>query len=102
MALTNGTDSENKEQRIQEEYLQVKEVKFSTTFGAQGEQRICKIKCIAGQWVGPLCAEKQGDWLNSNVPLQIISKMYKNTKNDFFLWFTFWRILCFEQFLRKL
>lgn len=61
MALINGTESENTEQRIQEDYSQVREVKFSTNDGTQGEQRICKIKCIAGQWVGPLCADQQGE-----------------------------------------
>ncbi|XP_065172181.1 locomotion-related protein Hikaru genki [Atheta coriaria] len=24
-----------------------------------GERRLCKIKCIAGQWVGPLCVDQQ-------------------------------------------
>lgn len=61
LALLNGSDTENREQRIQEDYSQVKEVKFSTSVGAQKDQRICKIKCIAGQWVGPLCTEQQGE-----------------------------------------
>lgn len=60
MALINGSENENKEQRIHEDYSQVKEVKFSTNSGTQ-EERICIIKCIAGQWVGPLCADEQGE-----------------------------------------
>lgn len=45
--------------RIKNEYKHVREVKFLGSIGPLGEQRMCKIKCIGGQWVGPLCVNQQ-------------------------------------------
>ncbi|KAJ8975746.1 hypothetical protein NQ317_015368 [Molorchus minor] len=55
----NGTETEKGEHRIRKEYSHIREVKFSGSIGPLGEKRLCKIKCIAGQWVGPLCADQQ-------------------------------------------
>ncbi|XP_030759000.1 locomotion-related protein Hikaru genki-like [Sitophilus oryzae] len=56
----NGTQTEKGELRIKKDYSHVKEVKFSGSIGPLGEKRLCKIKCIGGQWVGPLCVDQQG------------------------------------------
>ncbi|XP_023016189.2 locomotion-related protein hikaru genki [Leptinotarsa decemlineata] len=55
----NGSETEVGENRIRKDYTHVREVKFSGSIGPLGEQRLCKIKCIAGQWVGPLCIDQQ-------------------------------------------
>ncbi|XP_030766186.1 locomotion-related protein Hikaru genki [Sitophilus oryzae] len=55
----NGTQTEKGELRIKKDYSHVKEVKFSGSIGPLGEKRLCKIKCIGGQWVGPLCVDQQ-------------------------------------------
>ncbi|XP_019878837.2 locomotion-related protein Hikaru genki-like [Aethina tumida] len=44
---------------LKETYSNVKEVKFYGSIGPLGERRLCKIKCIDGQWVGPLCIDEQ-------------------------------------------
>lgn len=56
----NGTETEDGEVRIGRDYHQVREVKFYGSIGPLGERRFCKIKCIGGQWVGPLCVNQQG------------------------------------------
>ncbi|XP_023704995.2 locomotion-related protein Hikaru genki [Cryptotermes secundus] len=38
---------------------EVTEVKFSGQIGPLGEKRLCKIKCIGGNWVGPLCQNQE-------------------------------------------
>ncbi|KAF4518191.1 hypothetical protein B566_EDAN005916, partial [Ephemera danica] len=40
------------------DFSDVMEVKFSGAIGPVGERRLCKIKCIEGEWVGPLCQVK--------------------------------------------
>lgn len=55
----NGSQTEKGENRIKKDYSHVREVKFSGSIGPLGEKRLCKIKCIGGQWVGPLCADQQ-------------------------------------------
>jgi hypothetical protein len=42
------------------DYSDVMEVKFSGAIGPLGERRLCKIKCIGGEWVGPLCQLNHG------------------------------------------
>ncbi|XP_071444588.1 locomotion-related protein Hikaru genki [Hetaerina americana] len=37
------------------DYSAVTEVKFPGEIGPLGATRLCKIKCVGGQWVGPLC-----------------------------------------------
>lgn len=54
----NGTETVQGEMRIRKDYTHVTEVKFSGSIGPLGERRLCKIKCIGGQWVGPLCVDK--------------------------------------------
>lgn len=62
--LHNGTETEAGDVLIRKDYTQVREVKFSGAIGPLGEKRLCKIKCIGGQWVGPLCVNQQGSYLN--------------------------------------
>ncbi|VEN60620.1 unnamed protein product [Callosobruchus maculatus] len=57
--ILNGSQTEAGDKRVHSDYTQVREVKFSGSIGPLGEQRLCKIKCIAGQWVGPLCVDQQ-------------------------------------------
>ncbi|XP_045463951.1 locomotion-related protein Hikaru genki [Harmonia axyridis] len=57
----NGSESETGEERIRKEYTHIREVKFSGSIGPLGERRLCKIKCIGGQWVGPLCVDQHDD-----------------------------------------
>ncbi|XP_031353788.1 locomotion-related protein Hikaru genki-like [Photinus pyralis] len=54
----NGTQTEEGDVRIRDEYRLIREVKFSGAIGPLGEKRLCKIKCIGGQWVGPLCVNE--------------------------------------------
>ncbi|XP_059475487.1 locomotion-related protein Hikaru genki-like [Neocloeon triangulifer] len=42
------------------DYSKVMEVMFQGAIGPLGERRLCKIKCINGEWVGPLCQVKSG------------------------------------------
>lgn len=58
----NGSELLGPEQdlRMRNDYTRVREVKFSGAIGPLGERRLCKIKCIGGQWVGPLCIDQQG------------------------------------------
>ncbi|XP_067012252.1 locomotion-related protein Hikaru genki [Anabrus simplex] len=51
----NGTVRATAADRHRSDYAEVKEVKFSGEIGPLGEKRLCKIKCIGGEWVGPLC-----------------------------------------------
>lgn len=47
------------------DYASVTEVKFSAQLASPLElgpdKRLCKIKCIDGQWVGPLCQHDNGN-----------------------------------------
>lgn len=57
----NGTETEEGELRIRKDYTRVREVKFFGSIGPLNERRLCKIKCIEGQWVGPLCVDQHGE-----------------------------------------
>lgn len=35
---------------------EVTEVRFPSEIGPLGDRRLCKIRCVKGKWVGPLCA----------------------------------------------
>lgn len=51
--------SEEEESTEEPEFAQfreVTEVRFPAEVGPLGGQRVCKIKCVEGEWVGPLCA----------------------------------------------
>lgn len=39
------------------------QVKFPGLIGPLNERLICKIKCIDGNWVGPLCSSTPGESL---------------------------------------
>lgn len=58
--VKNGSASAHNDPQLKNEYSHVREVKFLGSVGPMGERRLCKIKCIAGQWVGPLCVDQQG------------------------------------------
>lgn len=75
----NGTaDLPNPEDdvRMRDDYSRIREVKFLGAIGPLGERRLCKIKCIGGQWVGPLCINQQGNTLNIsfNYKVEIVPK----------------------------
>lgn len=40
------------------------EVKFvaEITDPLTRDRKLCKIKCVEGQWIGPLCEQKDGAW----------------------------------------
>lgn len=60
LAWNGRKEVELDESRIRKDYTHVREVKFSGSIGPLGERRLCKIKCIGGQWVGPLCLDQHG------------------------------------------
>lgn len=37
-------------------FSEVTEVRFPGEVGPLGDRRLCKIRCVKGKWVGPLCA----------------------------------------------
>lgn len=39
---------------------EVTEVRFPGEVGPMGDRRLCKIRCVKGKWVGPLCAISEG------------------------------------------
>ncbi|VVC96125.1 unnamed protein product [Leptidea sinapis] len=39
-----------------ENFAKVKEIKFPISYGPVTEKYICKLKCVDGYWVGPLCS----------------------------------------------
>ncbi|XP_046387287.1 locomotion-related protein Hikaru genki-like isoform X2 [Ischnura elegans] len=47
--------------RVLTDYEAVTEVKFPGEIGPLGARRLCKIKCVGGQWVGPLCLAEGED-----------------------------------------
>lgn len=53
-------DSDEEEESTEEpelaQFREVTEVRFPAEVGPLGGQRVCKIKCVEGEWVGPLCA----------------------------------------------
>ncbi|ERL89483.1 hypothetical protein D910_06849 [Dendroctonus ponderosae] len=59
LLVVNGSETVKGEFRIRSQFSHVKEVKFSGSIGPLGEKRLCKIKCIGGKWVGPLCVGQQ-------------------------------------------
>lgn len=51
----NEKDSKDKEVHFDE----VTEVRFPGEVGPLGDRRLCKIRCVKGKWVGPLCATNE-------------------------------------------
>lgn len=45
-------------------FREVTELRFPAEVGPLGGHRICKIKCIDGYWIGPLCASPDPGNLN--------------------------------------
>ncbi|XP_023947925.1 locomotion-related protein Hikaru genki [Bicyclus anynana] len=45
--------------RFRQDFAKVSEVKFPGLIGPLNERLICKIKCVDGNWVGPLCSPTQ-------------------------------------------
>lgn len=57
--ITEEEDSEEVEEEEEEESVnfdEVSEIRFPGEVGPQGQRRLCKIRCVKGKWVGPLCA----------------------------------------------
>lgn len=54
-------ESEEEEEEEEEEdedvhFDEVTEVRFPGEVGPLGDRRLCKIRCVKGRWIGPLCA----------------------------------------------
>ncbi|XP_063225322.1 locomotion-related protein Hikaru genki [Bacillus rossius redtenbacheri] len=60
MALNGSMAPYSANERHLADYSQVSEVKFVGQVGPLEERRMCKIKCIGGEWVGPLCHKSGG------------------------------------------
>uniref|UniRef100_A0A0A1WGB6 Locomotion-related protein Hikaru genki n=1 Tax=Zeugodacus cucurbitae TaxID=28588 RepID=A0A0A1WGB6_ZEUCU len=62
------TDEEEEEEEeeeidIQQQFTEVSEIRFPGEIGPLGDRRLCKIRCVKGKWVGPLCAtNEEGKW----------------------------------------
>jgi hypothetical protein len=49
-------EDEDIEDQIVTHMREVSEVRFPGEVGPLGDHRLCKIKCVKGKWIGPLCA----------------------------------------------
>lgn len=58
-------EEEEEEEEIEEEDLdpfhEISEIRFPGEVGPLGDRRLCKIRCIKGKWVGPLCTHDEGE-----------------------------------------
>lgn len=54
-----GEDDELEESEEHEHFGEVTEVRFPGEVGPLGDRRLCKIRCVRGKWVGPLCATNE-------------------------------------------
>ncbi|XP_073812616.1 locomotion-related protein hikaru genki isoform X2 [Musca autumnalis] len=66
-------DEEEEEIDIQQQFTEVSEIRFPGEIGPLGDRRLCKIRCVKGKWVGPLCATNEEDE-NGNVKFQPLYK----------------------------
>jgi len=41
-------------------FATIEEIQFVGVIGPSEQKRVCKIKCLNGVWVGPLCALEHG------------------------------------------
>lgn len=64
--MPHGEFDEESEESSEEEsdesinFAEVTEVRFDTEVGPMGDRRrTCKIRCVKGKWVGPLCATNE-------------------------------------------
>lgn len=54
-----GEEEEEEESAEHEHFGEVTEVRFPGEVGPLGDRRLCKIRCVKGKWVGPLCATNE-------------------------------------------
>ncbi|XP_012157799.1 locomotion-related protein Hikaru genki isoform X3 [Ceratitis capitata] len=66
-------EDEEEEIDIQQQFTEVSEIRFPGEIGPLGDRRLCKIRCVKGKWVGPLCATNEEDD-NGNVKFQPLYK----------------------------
>lgn len=55
-------ESEEEEEEEEDEEVhfdEVSEVRFPGEVGPLGDRRLCKIRCVKGKWIGPLCAANE-------------------------------------------
>ncbi|GAB0088495.1 hypothetical protein DMENIID0001_029350 [Sergentomyia squamirostris] len=53
---TEEESDEDAEEKEINQFRIVSEIRFPSEIGPLGDRRLCKIKCVRGKWVGPLCA----------------------------------------------
>ncbi|XP_033253259.1 locomotion-related protein Hikaru genki-like isoform X2 [Drosophila miranda] len=59
-------EEEEEEVDILQQFTEVSEIRFPGEIGPMGDRRLCKIRCVKGKWVGPLCATNEEErWLGS-------------------------------------
>ncbi|KAH8291338.1 hypothetical protein KR054_010807 [Drosophila jambulina] len=66
-------EDEDEEVDILQQFTEVSEIRFPGEIGPMGDRRLCKIRCVKGKWVGPLCATNEEDD-NGNVKFQPLYK----------------------------
>ncbi|XP_032590250.1 locomotion-related protein Hikaru genki isoform X2 [Drosophila grimshawi] len=66
-------EEEDEEIDILQQFTEVSEIRFPGEIGPMGDRRLCKIRCVKGKWVGPLCATNEEDD-NGNVKFQPLYK----------------------------
>lgn len=52
-------EEEEEEIDILQQFTEVSEIRFPGEIGPMGDRRLCKIRCVKGKWVGPLCATNE-------------------------------------------
>ncbi|XP_055380198.1 locomotion-related protein Hikaru genki isoform X2 [Condylostylus longicornis] len=57
------SEEEEDEEESDEEsrFQEVSEIRFPGEVGPLGDRRLCKLRCVKGKWVGPLCATNEED-----------------------------------------
>lgn len=48
-------DEEEEDDIEHDHFSEVTEVRFPTEIGPMGERKICRLRCVHGRWVGPIC-----------------------------------------------
>ncbi|ALC42042.1 hig [Drosophila busckii] len=66
-------EEEEEEIDLLQQFTEVSEIRFPGEIGPMGDRRLCKIRCVKGKWVGPLCATNEEDD-NGNVKFQPLYK----------------------------
>lgn len=74
-------EEEDEEVDILQQFTEVSEIRFPGEIGPMGDRRLCKIRCVKGKWVGPLCAtNEEGKWTtpacNNSRPRQCTIKYW--------------------------